>query len=188
MSLRPTVSEERWLTLARRLRRSPREVPFAAPIGSWRTANLLSRCTFFVLGLVAAGMIGIITERLAPTGAWMTAGIACIAVAEWLILGRRHFWSGIEEALEVSGLTLLAVECWSHVAWSQSMGAWFVGTALAIAGVRLLNPLFTTLAALVFVVALDAAPLASGLVCYGVAFAALIAGAYSFRRRSHDLM
>jgi hypothetical protein len=133
-------------------------------------------------------MIGIITERLAPTGAWMTAGIACIAVAEWLILGRRHFWSGIEEALEVSGLTLLAVECWSHVAWSQSMGAWFVGTALAIAGVRLLNPLFTTLAALVFVVALDAAPLASGLVCYGVAFAALIAGAYSFRRRSHDLM
>jgi hypothetical protein len=104
-----------------------------------------------------------------------------------LIVGRRHFWSGIEEALEVAGLTLLAVECWSHVDW-HSAGAWFVGTALAIAGVRLLNPLFTTLAALALVLALDAPPLASGLVCYGVGFAALVAGAYSFRRPSHDRM
>jgi hypothetical protein len=133
-------------------------------------------------------MIVTITQRLNPTGEWVTAGIACIAAAEWLILGRRHFWSGIEEALEVAGLTLLAVECWRHADWLHSAGAWFVGTALAIAGVRLLNPLFTTLAALALVLALDAPPLASGLVCYGVGFAALLAGAYSFRRPSHDRM
>src|SRR5215472_6407871 len=117
--LRPTPSEERWLKLARRLRRNPRDLPFAEHTGGWRTAGLPSRCTFFVLGLVAAGMIGIITERLGPTGALVTAGLLSIAVAEWLILSRRHFWAGIEEALEFSGLTMLAFECLRHVGWSS---------------------------------------------------------------------
>src|SRR5215471_6402947 len=123
MTLRPTPSEERWLTLARRIHRSPRDPPFSEQARDWRTASLPSRCPFFVLGLIAAGMIGIITERLGPTGALMTAGLVSIAVAEWLILSRRHFWSGIEEALAVAGLTMLAFECWSHVGWSESAGA-----------------------------------------------------------------
>src|SRR5215469_15800748 len=97
MTLRPTPSEERWLTLARRLRRSPRVAPFSEHTAGWRTASLPSRCTFFVLGLIAAGMIGIITVRLGPTGALVTAGLASIVLAEWLILARRHFWSGFEE-------------------------------------------------------------------------------------------
>jgi len=188
MMLRPTRSEERWLTLARRLRRNPRYLPFSEHTGGWRTASLPSRCTFFVLGLVAAGMIAIIAERLGPAGALVTAGLVSIAVAEWLILSRRHFWSGIEEALGVAGLTMLAFECWSRVGWSESAGARFVCAALAIAGLRLLNPLFTTLAVLAFVVALDAPPLGSGLLCYGIGIAALIAGGYRFRRPSHDLM
>lgn len=189
MTPRPTPSEERWLTLARRLRRSPRDLPFSEHTGGWRTASLPSRCTFFVLGVIAAGMTGIITERLGPTGALVTAGVACIAVAEWLILSRRHFWSGIEEALTVAGLTMLAFECLRHVGWSsESTAARFVGIAFAIAGVRLLNPLFTTLSVLVFVIAVDVPPLGSGLVCYGIGIAALIAGSHCFRRPSHDLM
>lgn len=189
MTARPTPSEERWLTLARRLRRSPRDLPFSEHTGGWRTTSLLSRCTFFVLGLVAAGMIGIITERLGPTGALITAGVACIAVAEWLILSRRHFWSGIEEALTVAGLSMLAFECLRHVGWpSESVGARFVCAAFALAGARLLNPLFTTLSVLAFVIAVDVPPLGSGLVCYGIGIAALIAGGYCFRRPSHDLM
>src|SRR5215475_3459981 len=188
MRLRPTPSEERWLKLSRRLRRNPRDLPFFEHAGGWRTASLPSRCTFFVLGLVAAGMIGIITERLGPTGALVTAGLVSVAVAEWLILSRRHFWSGIEEALGVAGLTMLAFECWSRVGWSESAGARFVCAAFAIAGLRLLNPLITTLAVLAFVLALDAPPIGSGLVCYGVGIAALIAGGYRFRRPSHDLM
>src|SRR5215475_8006275 len=99
MRLRPTPSEERWLKLARRLRRNPQDPPFSEYTGGWRTASLPSRVTFFVLGLVAAGMIGIITEQLGPTGALVTAGLVSILIAEWLILSRRHFWSGIEEAL-----------------------------------------------------------------------------------------
>jgi hypothetical protein len=186
--LRPTPPEERWLMLSRRLRRNPRDLPFSEHTGGWRTASLPSRCTFFVLGLVAAAMIGIITERLGPTGALVTAGFVSIAVAEWLILSRRHFWSGIEEALGVAGLTMLAFECWSQAGWSESTGARFVCVALAIAGLRLLNPLFTTLAVLAFVLAFDAPPLGSGLVCYGIGIAALSVGGYRFRRLSHDLM
>src|SRR5215813_7460402 len=188
MMLRPTPSDERWLKLARRLRRNPRDLPFSEHTGGWRTASLPSRCTFFVLGLIAAGMIGIITERLGPSGALLTAGLVSIAVAEWLILSRRHFWSGIEEAFGVAGLLMLAFECWSRVGWSESAGARFVCVALAIAGLRLLNPLFTTLAALAFVLALDAPALGSGLVCYGIGIGALVAGSHRFRRPSYDLM
>lgn len=188
MKLRPTPCEERQLTLARRLRRNPRELPFSDHTGGWRTAGLPTRCTFFVLGLVAAGMLEIITEQLEPAGALVTAGIASIAVAEWLILSRRHFWSGIEEALGAAGFIMLALECWSRAGWSESAGAWFVCAGFTITGLRLLNPLFTTLATLAFVQALGASPLASGLVCYGIGAAALIAGGYRFRRPSHDLM
>jgi uncharacterized membrane protein YgcG len=133
-------------------------------------------------------MIGIITERLGPAGALVTAGLVSSAVAEWLILSRRHFWSGIEEALGVAGLTMLAFECWNRAGWAESLGARFVCAALVIAGLRMLNPLFTTLAGLAFVLALDAPPLGSGLVCYGIGIAALIAAGYRFRRPSHDLM
>jgi hypothetical protein len=188
MTLRPTPSEERWLTLARRLRRSPRVAPFSGHTGGWRTASLLSRCTFFVLGLIAGGMIGIIAERLGTQGSLVTAGLVSIAVAEWLIVARRHFWCGIEEALEVAGLTMLAFECWSRAGWSESVGARFVCAALAIAGLRLLNPLFTTLSALALVLALDVPPLGSGLVCYGIGLAALFASAHRFRRPSNDSM
>jgi hypothetical protein len=193
MRLRPTSSEERWLALARRLRRSPRLAPFVEHTGGWRTANLPGRCTFFVLGLVAAGMIAIIVDRLAPGGAMEIAALVSLAMAEWLIVSRRHFWSGVEEALEVAGLTMLAYECWRHLGWphavnSDSVGACLLGAALAIAGMRLLNPLFTTLAVLVFLYALAAPPLWEGVVCYGVGLAALAAGAHRFRRPSSDHM
>lgn len=188
MNLRPTPSEERWLALARRLRRNPRVTPFATHTGGWRTANLPSRCTFFVLGLIAAGMIAIITGRLWPTGAVVIAGLVSLAIAEWLIVSRRHFGSGIEEAFEVAGLAMLAYECWTHVGPTESAGAYLLGTALAIAGIRLLNPLFTTLAVLALLLALKAPALVEGLLCYGVGLAALAAGAWRFRRPSHDLM
>jgi hypothetical protein len=189
VNLIPTPAEERWLALAQRLHRSPRVPPFATQTGGWRTANLLSRFAFFVLGVIATGMIAIIIERLLGSSASLVpAGLAALFVAEWLIVGRRHFWSGIEEAFEVAGLTMLTYECWSNVSTSEHVGAYFVGAALAIAGLRLLNPLFTTLAVLSIVYALAMPPLATGLACYGVGLTALAAGTYYFRRPSHDLM
>jgi hypothetical protein len=188
MKLRPTPPEERWLTLARRFRRSLRVTLSSADTGGWRTANLLSRCTFFVLGLIAAGMLWIMAEQFGPHGAFVIAGLAAITAAEWLIVARRHFWSGIEEALEVAGLTMLAFECWSRAGGSASAGERFLCAALAIAGLRLLNPLFTTLSVLAFVLALGVSPLAAGLLCYGIGLAALLASGHRFRRPTHDLM
>jgi hypothetical protein len=188
VKLRPTPSQERWLTLARRFRGNARVTVSSADTGGWRTANLPSRCALFVLGLIAAGMIGVITTKLGPKGALVAAGLVSIAMAEWLILARRHFWSGIDEALEIAGLTLLAFEGWSRLAWSASAGERLVCVAFAIAGLRLLNPLFTTLAALALVLALDLPPSAAGLLSYGIGLTALMAGAYRFRRPSHDRM
>jgi hypothetical protein len=188
MKLRPTSSEERWLALARRLRSSPKSAPFSEHTGRWRTANPWSRCAFFVLGLVAAVMISLVASHLWPGAQTVIAGLVSLAAAEWLILGRRHFWSGIEEALEVMGLSMLSYQCWIHIGRSESTGAFLLATALAIAGLRLLNPLFTTLAILAFVVAVDAPPLGAGIVCYGIGIGALLAGTYRFRRPSNDLM
>ena len=140
---------------------------------------------FFVLGLIAAAMIGDHCGALGPTGAVVTAGLVSIAIAEWLILARRHFWSGIEEALELAGLTMLPFE-WPAMA--ACMLDWIACAAFAVAGLRLLNPLFTTLSLLAFVMAIDTAPFASGSVCYGIGITALIAGSHRFRRPSHDLM
>jgi hypothetical protein len=187
MRLRPTPSAERWLALARRLGRSPRTPPFDEHTGGWHTANLLGRCTFFVLGLIAASMIAIIVHRAGPTGT-LIAGLVSLAIAEWLIVSRRQFWSGIEEALEVAGLAMLAYECWTHLGSRVAAGEYLLAAALAIAGMRLLNALFTTLAVLAFVQALQAPALLEGLLCYGVGLVALAAGALRFTRPSYDRM
>jgi hypothetical protein len=188
MSLRPTTAEERWLALARRLQRSPTSDAFAEHTGGWRTAKVWSRGAFFVLGLVATGMIAIIGRQLSIGATAVFTGLVSLAAAEWLIGVRRYFGSGIEESLEVVGLTALAFELWSRAHASPQVGTALAGAALAIAGFRLLNPVFTTLSALAFVAALDAPPLGAGLACYVVALLALMASRYRFRRPSHDLM
>ena len=188
MIWRPASSQERWLALARRLRRSARTAPFAEHTGGWRTANVWSRCAFFVLGLVAALMMAIIGSHLWPGFETTITGLMAIATAEWLILGRRHFHSGIEESLEVTGLSMLAYEGWSRLTTSEYVGAAFLGSALLIAGFRVLSPIFTALSTLCFVLALDAPPWGSGLACYAIGLVALITGRHRFRRPSYDLM
>src|SRR5256885_6949035 len=49
-------------------------------------------------------------------------------------------------------------------------------------------PLSRSLAVLTFLLALKAPASVEGLLCYGVGLAALAAGAYRFRRPSHDLV
>ena len=188
MSFRPTASQERWLALAHRLHRSPRSAVLAEHTGDWRSANLWTRSALFVLGLVAVLMIGIIGSQLWPGASTVITGVVCLATAEWLIVGRRQFGSGIEESLEVAGVTMLAYELWSRLHASEIIGFGFLGTALAIAGFRLLSPVFTTLSALAFVMALDAPPLGAGLACYAIALTALLASNRDFRRPSYALM
>jgi hypothetical protein len=188
MTVRPTPAEERWLSVARLIRHNPAEAPFAARIGGWRRAGMWSRAAFFVLGLVAALMLIEVGGFFWRDVNVVVAGLVCLAVAEWLIIARRQFSSGLEEALEVAGLSMLTYEFWSHFHGSQHLGGLVFGAVLVFSGLRLLNPLLTTLAALPLLYALDASPRAIEWVCYGIALAALAAGGRTFRRPSYDLM
>lgn len=188
MIVRPTSSQERWLTLAQRLHLSPGSAEVAAYTGGWRTAHLWTRSVLFVLGLVAVLMTGIIGSHLWPGADIIIVAAVALAAGEWLIVGRRQFGSGIEESLEVSGITLLAYDLWSRSHASESVGFGLLGIGLAIAGFRLLNPVFTILAALALVTVLDAPPFGIGIACYAVAIAALIASFRSFRRPSYSRM
>jgi hypothetical protein len=188
MIFRPTSSHERWLVLVHRRILSPSSAPAAEHSGGWRTANLWTRSAFFILGLVAVLMTMLIGSHLWPGAATILAGTVALIAGEWLMVGRRQFGCGIEESLEVSGITVLAYELWSRLHASETIGFGFLGAVLAIAGFRVLNPVLTTLSALAFIMALGAAPLGAGLACYAIAVVALMASLRSFRRPSYARM
>jgi uncharacterized membrane protein YgcG len=143
---------------------------------------------FFVLGLVAVLMTAIIGSHLWPGADTIIVGPIALAAGEWLIVSRRQYGCGIEESLEVSGITMLAYDLWSRLHASESVGFGLLGIALAIAGFRLLNPVFTTLAALALVWGLDAPPFGIVTACYVIAITALIASFRNFRRPSYARM
>jgi hypothetical protein len=132
-------------------------------------------------------MIMVIGVELWPSVDTLVAGLVSVAAAEWLILGRRSHGSGFEESLEVAGLLMLAHACLLRASPSGDLASACFGAALAVAGARLLNPIFVALSALAFGFALDAPPLGSGLACYGVGLLALAAGGFRFRRPFYDL-
>ena len=112
---------------------------------------------------------------------------------------RRVLRSGIEEALYLCGAVAVAVQL---LIWSDgdnaALGVAFVATAVLIVGWRLMNPLFTTLAAAGYslAIALAGASLlgghmntrAAGIACAVLVIVALIAGGRQRRRPSHDQM
>jgi len=201
MAWQPSAAEERWLALAAR-RRGLRQVPLlVARSGGWRSVGFWTRCALFFIGQVATGTMVRLFSLLHVPRPLLAAGLASVAVAEWLIRRRRLVAAGIEEVLEAAGLLLVVIDVLTHVGGrSEVAAALLVAAAFAAAGLRLLNPLFTTLAALALSFALDLAiaraPAASGqaaataasLGCLLVALLALLAGATSLQRPSHDRM
>lgn len=199
-SWRVTVSQERWLVLASCFRAQSRAPIFSENIGDWRSVRLISRCVFFVLGGVAAVMTLSISHVL-HSPSLIIPGLLLIVAGEWLIVQRRLVFSGIEEALICAGLLAIAVALVEHRFWSDdAVSASVVGVTLAIAGLRLLNPLFTTLAFASLSIALylsmntmmlavtSRAALFAGLFCYAIAWIALGTGAVRFNRPSYDRM
>jgi hypothetical protein len=187
---RPTIAEERWLNVAAPADRT----------GGWRRSGLLPRCVFFMLGLAAAGLTYAFFDLVHwRTGDWLAA-LILVAVAEWLILSKRLFACGIEEALELSGLILLAARILhAHGHVSDVEAASLITAAVGIAGIRLLNPLLTASSIVGFsVVVMLWTPAASrsaalishpaGGFCLAVAALALILGTVEYRRPSHDRM
>jgi len=201
---RPSPDEERWLAVASELGSAVPRGAVAERTGGWRNTGLLARIALFVLGFIAAvllfGVLGVgsVTNLL-------VAGLIAVLAAEWLTVSKRLHASGIEEGLCVAGFLLVG-------AWITTLsegGPRFAGGSLdtlvliaaaAAAGLRLLNPLVTTCAAVGFVYwagstetarALDQA-IGGGVsaVILGCVLAALALalGAREYRRPSHDRM
>ncbi|MET0282041.1 MAG: hypothetical protein ABW278_13100 [Steroidobacteraceae bacterium] len=193
---RPSVDQERWLVLADRYAGLRALVEKSGRTGGWKTTTWLSRCLGFVLGVVGAGMLG---GALSPAP-WplLWAGLLLMIIAEWLVAQRRVFRSGIEEAVYVCGAVAVVVQVlmWSRGS-NEALGAALIASALLLVGWRLLNPLFTTLAAALYVLAIalvDASflgrmnSLEAAVASAAIAVGALLAAGLSWRRPTHARM
>jgi hypothetical protein len=194
---RPTVEQERGLALADRYPALRAVVEKADSTGGWKTTTWLGRGLGFLLGLLATSLLGGV---LSPLGSpLIVGGVALVVVAEWLVAQRRVYRSGIEEAVYLCGAVGVVVQL---LIWSdgnnEAAGVALVATTVLLVGWRLLNPVFTTLAAAGYSLAiafvdthLFAGNLnlrAASIACAVLALAALAAGSRQWRRPSHDQM
>jgi hypothetical protein len=195
---RPTVNEERWITLSQRFAVLRQKVEQDGHCGSWKTTTWLARCLGFVLGLLATGMFaGILAPFHSP---WLFGGVVMMVVAEWLVAQRRVINSGVEEAVYLCGAIAAVVQIllWNRSGGHEEVGVVLIATAVLLVGWRLLNPFITTLAAAIFslAVAISSGSLfgggmremQAGAFCAALALAALIAGGWQWQRPSHDRM
>lgn len=200
MSFRPSAEQQRWLKVASQSKQKPDTPWLASRTGGWRTATTLTRCTFFLLGIFASGLIAAILELLRVPDFLLVAGLILVVSAEWFIVRRRFFSSGIEEALELAGLLMIAFQAVdvTHVI-DESRLSWLAAAVLLVTGLRLLNPLFVTLSVAAVSYAINhagqvysasPAPLApvASVFCLTVAGAALFFQKLPFRRPSYDDM
>jgi hypothetical protein len=196
IEFRPTPQQERWMAAAGQL--GLRNNPWIAQrTGGWSAPSFIARCAFFVLGVVACGLTAGVFEILSRGAALLAAGLTLLIAAEWLILRKRLFHAGVEEALWTGGLLMLAVY---FVPSSGERGiSVTVALVLAIAAVRLLNPFLLTLAFAAASVAIEVAgghrvwgehdvAMAACVFCYGAGASALLLARIRFLRPSHDQM
>lgn len=199
-SFRPTPSEERWLQIFARVRTKRAAAWFAERIGGWVTASIAARCAFFVLALLAAGLIAAILRLLGIPGVLLLAGLLSVGIAEYLIIAKRRFGTGVEEALELAGVLMLVVRFMDvRIGPTDLFLSALIALALLLTGLRLLNPLFITVAAIASSATVSfgcelvhGSPLLNATVasiyCLGAASFALSLGNLEFRRPSYDRM
>ncbi|HXC58862.1 MAG TPA: hypothetical protein VN645_06075 [Steroidobacteraceae bacterium] len=194
---RPTAAQERWLLLAGRYPLLRAAAENAGNGGGWKTTTWLARCLGFVLGLIGAGMFaGILAPFHSP---WLIGGLLLMVVAEWLVAQRRVFRSGVEEALYLCGALAVVAQIliWNSSGHHEDIGVALLATAVLLVGWRLLNPIFTTLAAAGFSLAIAAGgghlfdsgrmhEVAAGIFCAALAVIALVLGGRMWRRPAHD--
>jgi hypothetical protein len=197
---RPTLQQERWITVASRLGLATDTPWLAERIGGWRAARLLTRGAFFILGVIVAALTTATLSLIHVPGFLFWSGALSVAAAEWLIARRRLIGTGVEEALEVAGLFLIAFQVLDLFGNSaEGRSALLLAVMLAVAGFRMLNPFFTTSSAVAASFALSEAgapPLnihvspatMASVFCFAVASGALLFGRTAFRRPSHDQM
>lgn len=163
----PEVADERAMALRKRGIEAPMRLP-------WRSNGPVLALVFFVLtclGIMAA--FGFFTLLRLPAG-WLTA-ILCIGLAEFLIQRRHFFGTGVESALWLGGLFAVIF----GLAGSPRIEVLLLfAAASAVAGLRMRNGLFGTLAAVFCIAYLEESfsawgALIAGLTLATVALAAL---------------
>jgi hypothetical protein len=196
---RPTVAEERWLVLASRYPALRTAIEATGQGGRWKATTLLGRCLGFLLGLfgvsLLAGALSLLPEPL------LIGGLVLVGTAEWLVAQRRVFRSGIEEAVYLCGAIAIVVQLliWvSNNNNNEALAIAIVASAVLFVGWRLLNPFFTTLAAVGYSLAIAFTDgglfsgrlntLEAGVACVALAVVALIAGGRQWQRPAHDRM
>jgi hypothetical protein len=165
--------------------------------GGWSAPSFIARCAFFVLGVAACGLTAGVFEILWRGAALLAAGVTLLIAAEWLMLRKRLFHAGVEEALWTGGLLLLAAQ------FLPSNGGHVIPVAialvLAVAALRLLNPLLLALAFEAASVAIEVmgghslwgehdVAMAASVFCYAAGAGALLFAGMQFSRPSHDHM
>lgn len=191
--LRPTVQEERRLVIAGRARSWKRSgwitAEQLAEIRSslslqWQPGSFLSRAAFFFLTMIAVGaFFGILhLARLPFRGVVMA--IVCCSLAELLMIKKRFYHSGLEEALYLGGLFALI---FALPGPARDEGLLLFAAASLIAGWRVLNPWFVVLGSVFVVVYVNARfnELAGGICATVLGVAALLLLSVSFRRPFH---
>jgi len=196
IELFPKPQQERWLAAGARFK--VRNHPWIKQrTGAWSTPSFIARCAFFVLGVVAGGLATAVLELLSRSAALLAAGVTLLVVAEWLMLRKRLFHAGVEEALWTGGLLLLTI----HFLPSSGDRGMSVAVALvlAVAAMRLLNPFLLTPAFAAASIAIELAgghrlwgehdvAMAASVFCYGTGAIALLLARIRFSRPSHDHM
>ena len=202
-AFRPTTNQERWLAALRHLADAPRRDAALrnARSGGWTRSTSLKRVALFVLGCVTSGLTFAFFEDMHVAGSTWVPALLLLAAGEWLILRRKLFACGIEEALDAAGIVGLML---TLKVTSSDLGACVaLAAAFALAGFRLLNPLFATLSAIAAAIAialashpglnaysaaLAPANAAPSYFCFAVAGIALALSTRVIRRPAYDRM
>jgi hypothetical protein len=153
------VHEEREQLVRARFPREGGEIFGAAP---YRTHSVIVQVVFFILTCIGVGATYAFLDVLDfEDSAGVITGIAAIALGEYLIRARRWFGTGVEAALWLGGLVAMISELPSTGAPEALL---VLGSAAALAGWRVRNPLFGAVAAM-FVAAYAEKRADLGVVC-----------------------
>jgi hypothetical protein len=150
VSARPSVAEERWLTVATRLRGVLPRGALDERSGGWKTTGPIARAALFVAGVLGALMVvGIVMlgSGGAGAGALVVAAVLIVAGSEGLIRGQKLHASGVAEGSYATGLVVFAYWLFDRTTsgGGEDIGWLYAAIALIVAGLRVSNALLSTL-------------------------------------------
>ena len=143
--------------------------------GAWKRKSLLVEIVFFFLTTIAIGAASIFPG--------VVVLVVCVGVAEWLIQG-KHFWrTGIESALWIGGIYSFIFHL-PHSGRPEALLVLAAGAALA--GFRVRNALFGTLAACLVLAYFEERHWPMLIFAFAISILALFAQTRARRRPSTD--